>query len=52
MQGSKHENSAAEFISEIVRESPNNVTILALGPLTNIALAMQLDGSVAQNVVR
>lgn len=50
-QGSKDKRSAAEFISETVRDSPQNVSILALGPLTNIALAMQLDSGVAQNVV-
>lgn len=28
------------------------MSILALGPLTNIALAMQLDSSIAENAVR
>ncbi len=47
----KHESTASEFISQTLRDSPKEVTILALGPLTNIALTMQLDPSVAQNVV-
>jgi len=34
----KSEKSAAEFLDEKVEEYPGEVTILALGPLTNLAL--------------
>jgi uridine nucleosidase len=47
----KHTSSAAQFIAEFVRDHPGDVSILALGPLTNIALAMKHDSSMAQNVV-
>jgi len=34
----KIDKSASEFLVEKVSESPGEVTVLALGPLTNIAL--------------
>ncbi|NQT60394.1 MAG: nucleoside hydrolase [Bacteroidetes bacterium] len=37
-------------IAEIVRKSPEPVTILALGPLTNIALAIMADREFSKNV--
>lgn len=38
---------AANFIIRMVRQFPNEVTIWAGGPLTNIALALKLDPAVA-----
>ncbi|MBD9627089.1 nucleoside hydrolase [Ensifer sp. ENS06] len=35
--------SAAEFIIRSARENPGEVTFIALGPLTNLALALMLD---------
>jgi purine nucleosidase len=39
----KPDASAAEFIVATVRERPGKLTILALGPLTNLALALALE---------
>lgn len=46
--------NAAQMTIDIVREHPGEVTYIALGPLTNLALAMQLDpdlGDVLKSVV-
>ena len=37
------EDGAIDFILETIRNNPNKVTLCALGPLTNIALAIQKD---------
>ena len=39
--------NAAKVIVDVVRSNPNEVTILALGPLTNIARALTLDPTIA-----
>lgn len=43
---------AAWFIHETVRKAPGAVTIAALGPLTNIALAIQMDRQIATKIGR
>jgi uridine nucleosidase len=52
LQGRKLDKSAAQFIVDTVNASPGEVSILALGPLTNLALAFQLDPKAAQNMAR
>lgn len=42
--------SAVDFLVETVARNPGQVTILAIGPLTNIATAMRMDTSFARNV--
>ena len=46
----KHTKPAAEdavsFIIETIHRYPHEVTILAIGPLTNVALAMRLDPTI------
>jgi inosine-uridine nucleoside N-ribohydrolase len=41
--------TAAEFLVRKVREFPGEVTILAMGPFTNLALAAKLDDHFAAN---
>lgn len=41
---------AAEIIASLVRAHPRRVTLLAIGPLTNLALALRLDPTIADLV--
>ena len=40
------EKKAIDFIVETINEQPNEITLVTLGPLTNIALAIQKDKSI------
>ncbi|KAG4393925.1 hypothetical protein AAZX31_03G174400 [Glycine max] len=51
-KGEKIEKSASEFLVEKVSEYPGEVSVLALGPLTNLALAIKRDSSFASKVKR
>lgn len=51
VQGRKFNKSAAEFIADQISKDPGNVSILALGPLTNIAMAFQIGPEVARDIV-
>jgi purine nucleosidase len=42
--------TAAEFIVQSARERPGTLTILALGPLTNLALALALEPDLARRI--
>ena len=42
--------SAAEFIRQIVRKYPGEITLLTIGPLTNIAAALDSDPDLARMV--
>jgi pyrimidine-specific ribonucleoside hydrolase len=46
------DRSAAELLATSVRESPRPVTLLTLGPLTNVAHALELDDDLGGNVDR
>lgn len=41
---------AAEFIADAVRQRPGEITVVAIGPCTNVAAALLLDPTVAQSV--
>ncbi len=45
-----HDGSAAAFIVEQVMAAPGEITLVPIGPLTNIALALRLEPRIAQNV--
>ena len=42
-----HQQSASDFIVEQCKASPGEITIVTLGPLTNVALAMQQCSEIA-----
>ncbi len=44
------QGAAAEAIIRLVRAHPGQLSLLALGPLTNLALALELDPGIAQLV--
>ncbi len=44
--------SAVKLIIQTVKHSPQPITILATGPLTNIAQALRIDPSIAKNISR
>jgi purine nucleosidase len=50
----QHEDprSAAQFIVETVMAQPGEITLVPVGPLTNIALALQLEPRIVDNVKR
>lgn len=48
--GADHSEPAAAFLSRLARENPGELTICAIGPLTNIADALKLDPDFASNV--
>ncbi|KAL4352963.1 hypothetical protein GQ457_06G009890 [Hibiscus cannabinus] len=46
----KSDKTASEFLVEKVSEYPGEVSVLALGPLTNLAMAIKRDSSFASKV--
>ncbi|KAL8168162.1 hypothetical protein V2J09_009661 [Rumex salicifolius] len=51
-KGQKTEKNAAQFLIDKVSAHPGEISILALGPLTNLALAIKSDSSFATKVKR
>lgn len=49
-QGRPVDRSAAQFIVETVMAHPGEITLVPIGPLTNLALALALEPRLAQNV--
>jgi inosine-uridine nucleoside N-ribohydrolase len=46
------EPSAVDFIIETVRENPGEITLVTIGPLTNIAAALQREPALASDAAR
>ncbi len=46
-KGQAVDETAAEFIVRQINENPGEITLCPIGPLTNIALALELDPSIA-----
>tara|TARA_B100000497_G_scaffold8946_1_gene9613 strand:+ start:4365 stop:5351 length:987 start_codon:yes stop_codon:yes gene_type:complete len=44
------QKNAVDFIIDTVNENPNEITLVTLGPLTNIALALQKDPSISEKI--
>lgn len=49
-QGKPNPRRAAQFIVDTIMANPGEITLVALGPLTNVALAVALEPLIAQNV--
>jgi len=45
-----HEKSAAELIVETINANPHEITLVATAPLTNIAMVLLIDPSIAHKV--
>ena len=48
--GKPIEESAVSFLVNQAKANPGKITVVALGPLTNIALAIQMDPEFAKNI--
>lgn len=44
--------NAAQMIVDVVNENPNEITIVSTAPMTNLALALKLDASLADKIKR
>ena len=51
-QGSAIDMPAAQFLCQLAREHRGELVVCAIGPITNVALAVQLDPDFATNVAR
>lgn len=49
-QGQPDPRRGAQFIVDMVMANPGEITLVPLGPLTNIAIAVSLEPRIAQNV--
>ena len=48
--GANSPETAAELLAKLCREAPGEITVCAIGPLTNIADALRQDASFANNI--
>lgn len=49
-KGKPDPRRAAQFIVDSIMENPGEITLVALGPLTNVALAVSLEPRIAEHV--
>ena len=50
LRGPTGDEDAADFLIRTARERPGEVVVIAIGPMTNLAIAIQRDPSFAANV--
>lgn len=50
LRGPSTDEHAADYLVRIAAERPGEVVVIAIGPMTNLALALQRDPSFARNV--
>ena len=48
--GPTHDQPAHDWMTDAVAHAPGTITVIAIGPMTNVALAIQSDPSFAANV--
>jgi inosine-uridine nucleoside N-ribohydrolase len=48
--GPTHEEHAADFLARAAAERPGEITVIAIGPMTNLALALQRHPAFARDV--
>ncbi len=49
-KGKPDPRRAADFIVETIMSNPGEITLVPLGPLTNVALAASIEPKIAENV--
>ncbi|WP_406648136.1 nucleoside hydrolase [Aliisedimentitalea scapharcae] len=49
-RGTPDAQNAVDFLSQVTREHPGEITVCAIGPLTNIAMVLQKDPDFTRNV--
>lgn len=49
-KGKIHKQTAAQFIGDTVLKNPHEITLVVLGPQTNLALALELNPKIAELV--
>ncbi|MBT0958204.1 nucleoside hydrolase [Alphaproteobacteria bacterium KMM 3653] len=52
VQGEPVSETAAMLMTRMAAEAPGEITLCALGPLTNVAAALRLDPAFARNIAR
>lgn len=52
VKGRAETRSAAQFIADTINQRPHEVTLVAVGPLGNLAAALQLDPGIVERVKR
>ncbi len=52
VSGRQHEHPSEKVIAELLRQNPGEVTVVCLGPLTNLARVLQREPSLSEEIGR